>query len=104
MSISRRVRRTFGLMGVAFAMLAAAHCGAAGTCVRFSDCDPGMTCGAAGECVPAAPVVEASTGDGGVTSEASVPDVAHIDSASADAAEASSSDDASDDAADATSE
>src|SRR4051812_27086981 len=96
MSISRRAIGIIASLATAFA---AAHCGSAGTCVRFSDCDPGMTCGAEGECVPAAPAVAASAsdaGEGGVTLDASTTDVAHIDGASADANANADADAASD--------
>jgi len=90
-------KRGLGLVSVVACVIAAVHCGEAGTCVRFSDCDPGMTCGAEGVCVPAAPAV-AAPADGG--SDAGVIDAAHIDAADAAAA----TDAAATDAADATAE
>ncbi len=84
----------FLALGSALA-LATVRCSPGPTrCLRYSDCDPGLTC-AYGHCVfpPVAEgdgaVLEASTSDAGVVAEAAV------DEASDEAADDTSTDDAS---------
>jgi len=51
---------------LALAAVADAACGAAGECLRFSDCDPGLTC-AYGQCVVPPPPDTDAAADGGQT-------------------------------------
>jgi hypothetical protein len=54
---------------VGAALLLVSHCAPKGTCLRFSDCDQGLTC-SDGLCVAVAPSADAGdTSDSGVTGE-----------------------------------
>jgi hypothetical protein len=58
------------LLGVGLATLA--HCGSTSECLRYSDCDQGLTC-AAGHCVPPAGPTGDDAGDA-AASDAMTPD------------------------------
>jgi hypothetical protein len=87
-SSSRRITRIAGSLGFAFCLAASVvRCGPGPKdCLRYSDCDPGLTC-AYGRCVYP-PIPDADGLEGSVTD---------LDVSSADTATATSGDDATTD-------